>query len=63
MIKLKKNSITDRVLFLLTKHRGGGVYFKSKTKEGKSVERQGRKATGPEARLSMAASYIEVRKI
>ena len=25
------------------------VYFKSKTKEGKSVERQGRKATEPEA--------------
>ena len=54
--------ITDRVLFLLTKHQGG-VYFKRKTKKGKSVERQGRKATGPEARLSMAASYIEVRNI
>ena len=42
--------ITDRVLFILTKYYGGGeVYFKSKTKEGKSVERQGRKATEPEA--------------
>lgn len=28
----------------------GGVYFKGKTKEGKSVERQGRKAIGPAAR-------------
>ena len=37
-------------MFLLTKHRGGGVYFKGKTKEGKSVERQGRKAIGPAAR-------------
>ena len=42
--------ITDRVLFILTKYYGGGeVYFKSKRKEGKSVERQGRKATEPEA--------------
>ena len=37
-------------MFLLTKHRGGGVYFKGKTKEGKSVEKQGRKAIGPAAR-------------
>ena len=42
---------------------GGEVYFKSKRKEGKSVERQGRKATEPEAQQSMAASYIEVRNI
>ena len=35
---------------MLTKPRGGGIYFKRKTKEGKSVERQGRKATGSAAR-------------
>ena len=56
-------TVTDRVLFILTKYYGGGVYFKSKTKEGKSVERQGHKATEPEAQQSMAASYIEVRNI
>ena len=45
------------VSFFVDKAPRGGVYFKRKTKEGKSVERQGRKATGPEAQLSMAASY------
>ena len=33
----------------MTKNQGGGVYFRCKIEKGKSVERQGRKATGPEA--------------
>ena len=32
VIKLKKNSITDRVLFLLTKHQGGGYTLRVKLK-------------------------------